>query len=324
MVELTELVNEMKSLRKGRGLYVSHIGARVGSALREVCEVTDADGPSEIRLKVARRLENLSAELPDDLRFAVQAAFAIRPDARMPLYKDRVGWAAVRLNRDPRTARRRVDDGIHQLAQLATVTSADAGPVAGPTAYGQACGWHTSELWVTLALDRGRPEALVQRRIVADQDDVAELDLAVTVAEPAHRSADPHTRLGINVFYGGTLIERGMESSERLAFQLGLPRPLAMGEEHEFALLFRFPEGYLMPPHFACVPRHPCARFDLRVRFDPDRPPQRIWSLRGVFQRDAGDPVSGGEPLSIDQAGEIHLTFDGLSPGLAYGAGWLD
>jgi hypothetical protein len=284
--------------------------------------VTEADGPSEIRLKVARRLETLSAELPDDLRFAVQAAFAIRPDARMPLYKDRVGWAAVRLNRDPRTARRRVDDAIHQLAQLATLAPTEAPPAAA-MASGQASGWHTSELRVTLALDRDRPEALVQRRIVADQDGIDELDLAVTVAEPPHLSADRHARLGINVFYGGTLIERGMESSERLAFQLGLPRPLAAGEEHEFGLHFRFPEDYVMQPHFACVPKHPCARFDLRVRFDPDRAPRRIWSVRNVFQRDAGDPVSGGEPLSIDQAGEIHLLFEGLSPGLAYGASWL-
>lgn len=323
MVDLTELINELKTLRKGRGLYVSQIGARVGPALREVCEVTGADGPSEIRLKVSRRLEILAAGLPDDLRFVVLAAFAIRQDVRLPLYKDRVIWAATRLNRDPRTARRRVDDGIHQLAQAATLAVAESPAFTPDAIIGPAIGWHTSDLRVTLALDREQPEALEQRRIVADQDDLAELDLAVTVAEPPRRVVAVHRELGINVFYGGTLIDQGMESSERRAFQLGLPRPLARGEAHDFALHFRFPEGRPMQPHFACVPKHPCARFDLRVRFNPDRPPQRIWSMRNVFQRDAGDPVSGGEPLAVDQAGEIHLQFQGLSPGLAYGASWL-
>jgi hypothetical protein len=321
MVELTKLVNEMKTLRKGRGLYVSQIGARVGAALREVCEITDTDGPSEIRQKVGRRLEILSAGLPEDLRFAVQAAFAIRPDVRLPLYKDRVGWAAARLNRDPRTARRRVDDGIYQLAQLATITPPKASVPVSLMTSGPACDWHTSELRITVALDRDRPEVLEQRRIVAVRDDLSELDLAVTVAEPPR----PRLRdeLDISVFYGGTLIEGGMESSERLAFQLALPRPLEKDEEHEFALHFSFPPGYVMQPHFACVPKNPCALFDLRVRFDPARLPRRIWSLRSVFQRDAGDPNFGGEPVTPDQAGEIHLTFERLSPGLAYGASWV-
>jgi hypothetical protein len=318
MVELARLVEEMKVLRKGRGIYVSQIDARVGPLLREVCEVTDADSPSEIRRKVARRLEVLSAGLPEDLRFAVQAAFAIRPDARMPLYKDRVGWAAVRLNRDPRTARRRVDDGIHQLAQLAAVTPAEPTMPTWPLGQKQAGGWHTSHLRVIVALDRERPEVLEERTVVADEDGLAELDLAVTVADLPRDGAD----LDIDAFCGGTVTERVMESSERLAFRLVLPRPIDKGESHEFVLHFRFPDGHIMRPHFACVPRYPCAVFDLRVRFDPRTPPREVWSVRDAFQRDAGDPVSGGEPLAVNEAGEVRTTFDGLFPGLAYGAGW--
>jgi hypothetical protein len=44
--------------------------------------------------------------------------------------------------------------------------------------------------------------------------------------------------------------------------------------------------------------------------------------LRNVFQRDVDDPVPGGETLSVDAVGEIHLTFRGLTPGLAYGVRW--
>jgi hypothetical protein len=311
MVELTDLVNELKALRKGRGIFVSHIGKRVGAALRDVCDVTDADGPAVIRQKVARRLEVLAGALPADLRVAVMAAFGIWPDARLPLYQDRVSWAANRLNRDPRTARRRIDDGIQQLAQLATVAEVPA-PRCAPPVPDSPIGWHTTELRITLALDRDRPEVLEQRRIIASRDGLTELDLAATFALPEEYVS--HRERGVSVFYGGTLADRGAEPA------LALPMPLRRGQEHEFALHFRLPDGHRPRPHFACVPRHPCDLFDLRVRFGGE-PPPRIWSVRSAFPRDVEEPVSG-EPLSADPAGEIHLTFRGLTPGLAYGARW--
>jgi hypothetical protein len=171
---------------------------------------------------------------------------------------------------------------------------------------------------VIVALDRDRPEVLERRTVVAEQDGLAEVNLAVTVAELMRHGAD----LDIDVFSGGTVTGRVMESSERLAFRLVLPKPLDTGESHEFVLRFRFPDGHTMRPHFACVPRQPCALFDLSVRFGRRRPPARVWSVRSVFQRDAGDPVSAGEPLEINEAGEVRTTFESLFPGLAYGAGW--
>lgn len=314
MVDLTALVEDLKQLRKGRGLAASRITERVGSELRAMCEVGEADSPAEIRQKVAKRLEQLAVGLPADLRMAVLAAFGVTPEARLPLYKDRVSWAAARLNRDPRTARRRIDDGIQHLAQLAAVAAVPAAARAEPTA--PVSGWHTTELRVTVALDRDLPEVLEQRRIVSDRDELAEVDLAVTL--PAAKSAGD---LGVSVWGGGTLADRGMESSQRHAFALTLPAPLRRGEAHDFALHFRLPHAQ-MRPHFACVPRHPCGRFDLRVRFDRRRPPSGIWSLRHVFQRDLDDPVAVGDRLAADLAGEIHLTFQGLTPGLAYGARW--
>lgn len=320
-VTLMELVNELKVLRKGRGLFVSHIGDRVGSALRCVCEVAEEDGPAEIRQKVARRIENLAAGLPADLRVAVMAAFGIAPDARLPLYQDRVSWAATRLNRDPRTARRRIDDGIHQLAQLATVTPVGTAQLT-QLATEPASGWRTEELRVTLALDRPLPEALEHRRIVSNQDGLAEIDLAVTLPVPHEQRERRSRELGVRVFHGGTLIDRGMESSARMAFTLALPRPLDRGESHDFVLHHQVPEGPAMQPHFACVPKHHCELFDLRVRFDPQRLPSRISVMRGAFQRDVDEPGPGGETVEVDQAGEIYLTFRNLSPGLAYGARW--
>ncbi|HEV2781169.1 MAG TPA: hypothetical protein VGX25_17430 [Actinophytocola sp.] len=314
MVVLAELVKELKALRKGRGVFASGIGERVGPALREVCNIAEDDGPAMIRQKVIQRLEGLAANLPSDLRTAVLAAFAIYSDARLPLYQDRVSWAASRLNRDPRTARRRIDEGINHLAQLATIRAAAPPPPGSSPAAEN--GWHTTQLRVMLALDRERPEAIEQRRIVSDQGELAELDLAVTLPVPPGLF-DAH------VFYGGTLIDRGMESRERHAFGLALPRTLTRGERHEFAIHFRLPEGLAMPPYFVCVPKRPCELFDLRVRFDRKHLPTRIELLHGVFQRDASDLTWTGATQSADEAGEVHLTFLNLTPGLSYGLRWV-
>jgi hypothetical protein len=211
----------------------------------------------------------------------------------------------MKSDRDPRTVRRRVDEAINQLAEMATCGS--RGRVADP-----ADCWHTTELRVAVALDRAEPEVLEQRRIVADQDGIRELDLAVSL---------PVTRrdLEVTVFYGGTLRDRGRESSDRLGFTLVLPTPLARGESHDFAMRFRLPA---VRPHMVCVPRHPCDLFDLRVRFGRKQIPPRVWTLQGTFQRDVTDPTCRGIQYQVDETGELHMRFRHLSPGLAYGARW--
>lgn len=303
-----ELVRELKSLRKGRGLFAGRIAERVGPSLRAACEVTDGDGLVVIRRKVAARLAELVEQLPEDLRLPTLAAFAIEGEARQPLYQERVLWAAIRVDRDPRTVRRRVDEAINELAELAT--DAPRGRAGRPTD-----GWHTTELHVAVALDGMQPEVMEQRRIVADQDGLRELDLAVSL--PAGRCD-----LDAGVFYGGTLRDCGMEASDRFRFTLALPRPLSKGESYDFALRFRLPTTRSMWPYLVCVPRRPCELFDLRVRFGRDRLPQRVRMLHGAFQRDVSDPVCHGHQHRIDQAGEIHMRFRQLTPGLAYGARW--
>jgi hypothetical protein len=73
MVTLPELINELKTLRKGRGLLASRIAERIGPGPRGVCDVTGEDGSARIRQKATEQLT---------------------------------------------TARRRIDDGIHQPANL--------------------------------------------------------------------------------------------------------------------------------------------------------------------------------------------------------------
>jgi hypothetical protein len=300
---LSDLISDLKVLRKGRGLFVSRIDERVGTTLRSVCDVTDADGPAEIRHKVGERLGNWAKKLPPDLRLAVMAAFAIAPDARLPLYQDRVNLAAEKLNRDPRTARRRIDDGIHHLAQLAAAfaPASESGGGAGTR-------WHTAELRTTLALDRERPEVLEQRRIVADVDGLSEVDISVTAA----------AAVGVDVFHGGTLVPR---VGRPVAYSLRLPEPLQRGQSHEFTLRARLGREQHGRPWFVCVLEYPCALLDLRVRFDRRRVPARITAHEHLHPRHV-TTTSGGLPVHADAAGEVQASFTDLTSGMAYGVRW--
>ncbi|MFJ9781117.1 hypothetical protein ACIRSS_16135 [Amycolatopsis sp. NPDC101161] len=297
-MERAELVQELKTLRKGRGL-AGRLEGRVGPRLRTACAVASDDGQVAIREKVSGRLTEWASDLPDDLRLAALAAFAICAEARQPLYQDRVKWAASRVDRDPRTVRRRVDEAIVLLAELASSSS------TMPASSDQ---WHTSSLSLALALE----ELLVleQRRIVADQDGLRTVDLAVSL---------PAGRPSVTVLYGGTLVDHGMETSSRWGYGLELPRPLSRGESLDYAILFRPPS---LDSHMVCVPRHPCGQFDLRVRFGGAPFPPEVRVLGGAFQRDVSDPGFRGRPEPVDPSGEVHLRFRGLTPGLAYGARW--
>lgn len=308
MSEHPELIRELKSLRKGRGLLASQVEERIGPALRAECGVTDGDRLVVVREKVAARLTELADQLPADLRLAVLAAFGITAEARQPLYQDRVYWAATRIDRNPRTVRRRVDEAICRLAELATVAS--PGPDDEP-----ADRWHTDQLRVVAVLDRERPEILQQRRITANQDDLRELDIAVSLQ-------GDRDGLETGVLYGGTLHDRGTEASGRFGFTLTLPRPLARGESYDFAVWFRLPTTKAMRPYLVCVPREPCELFDLRVRFGRDRMPPYVSLLQRAFQSDVTDPGYRGRQHPVDRAGEVHLRFRQLTPGLAFGAKW--
>ncbi|WP_372663104.1 hypothetical protein [Amycolatopsis kentuckyensis] len=299
-MERAELVQELKTLRKGRGL-AGRLDGRVGPYLRSACAIASDDGQVAIREKVSGRLSELAAQLPDDLRLAALAAFAISAEARQPLYQDRVRWAASRVDRDPRTVRRRVDEAIVLLAELASASSSD--PVVSSSDR-----WHTASLSIACVVD----ELLVleRRRIVADQEGLEFLDLAVSL--PAGQPA-------VTVLYGGSLVDRGMETSSRWGYGLELPRPLSRGESCEVALLFR-PQS--LRPYMVTVPRQPCDSFDLRVRFGSAPPPPEVFVLERAFQRDVSDPAYQGRPEQVDSSGEVHLFFRGLMPGLAYGARW--
>jgi hypothetical protein len=77
-----------------------------------------------------------------------------------------------------------------------------------------------------------------------------------------------------------------------------------------------------MRTHYMIVSPRRCDLFDLRVRFDPARPPVEVWQASGVFYVGLEDMQPGGERLAVDKAGEIHQQFHNLRPGFSYGVLW--
>ncbi|MFI9380713.1 hypothetical protein [Kutzneria sp. NPDC052558] len=289
-----ELVRELKRLRKGRGVLAGGIQQRVGPAVRAACDIDAGDGPVAVRRKLTARLTELVEQLPSDLRLATLVAFAIGPEVRPGLYQDRVRWVAIRMERDERTVRRRVDEAISQVAELAAGSSGRFG------------GWRTTELSVAVALDQDRPEVLEQRRIVAEQDGLRELELVAPI--PLGQAAD------VQVLYGGTLV-----ADDPAGFTLALPTPVAKEERHDLAVRFRLPTRQAMRQYLVCVPKRPCERFDLRLRFRRDDRPPTVFALHGAPRE---DPPRDGREQPVDRAGEVHVRFHQLTPGLAYGARW--
>ncbi len=311
----TGLTEELKALRKGRGILADRLDERAGPALLRVCGVLEGDGPAVVREKIATTLRTSIALLPPDLRGPMLAAFALDENTTQPFYQERIDQAAKSLQRDPRTVRRRIDEGIAHLVEI-----------VGGNARGEpdeldalSPGWHTAELRTFVNLDLPAPEVFEFRRVIAEQDNVDALDLALTVTAPAERETPGHPAPDIDVFAGGRLVGRRRQASDRVGFELALPAPLQRGGSHDFALRFRVPEG-AMQPHYVCVPRYRCDVYGLRVRFGER--PRAVWRLSAQFQRDLDDPMIVGEEAELDRAGEIHGEFRRLAPGLAYGFRW--
>ncbi|MGK4595262.1 hypothetical protein [Amycolatopsis sp. w19] len=311
-VSVADLSGELRLLRRGRGVAAPQLRERAGPALQTTFRISEGDDNAEVRRKITEGLLTLARTLPNDLRLAVLAALAMHEEAGHPFYQDRVRWLAHTLDRDDRTARRRIDEGMDQLAVLAL------GGVRSPEPEQPGRLWHTEELRVMVALDQPTPETFEFRRIVADTDHTSELDLALTLGAHGRGGRSSGSDLRVDVFYGGVLTARAMESSERVGLGLRLPRQLSRGERHEFALRFRAPFRY---SHFVCVPRHPVDLFILHLRFASPAP-VRVSRLERVFQDDARDTEVMGTQLTPDASGEVQAEFRHLTPGFAYGIRW--
>ena len=315
----SDLLDELKALRKGRGVPASRVGDHVGPGLRATCGITPEDGDESIRRKLTARLGTLISTLPDDLALAVRVALGLHPPARHQFLGDRVQWLADQMGRDRRTARRRMDDGLVRLAQAAASPVTPPAPPANRTDDG----WYVKDFHALLRLDQPSPEAIERRGIVAERDGIDHIVALITLPKQPTERTGPHDLL-MEVLYGATLVSKEHDTDSRFRYVLDLPRPLRAGERHEYGLLFRVPRNQLMRTHYVFTSPRRCDSFDLRIRFDRERLPERIWRVEELFHRDVDDRQPGKDLLTVDPVGELHLQFQDLKPGLGYGAQWTD
>lgn len=309
---------ELKALRKGRGVFAPQLADHVGPVLRGVCGVGDRDDTATIRRKLIERLSELAAALPDDLGLAATVALAIHPEARQAFLNQRIQWLANHISRDGRTARRRVDDGIVQLAEVAADRYA-SGQGPGPRSEH----WYVSQLRAVVLLDRSSPWCIETRRIVAGQDNLDRLTLAVSLPRDPAADTGPHD-LGVEVLYGGVLAPKRLTGASQFRFELRLPHALRSGESHEFALTLKVPDSQPMRSHYVHTSPRRCDSFELRIRFGPGHQQRQVWRVDGLFHRELDELTPAGELLRPDPAGDLYLDFANLAPGFAYGVQWSD
>jgi hypothetical protein len=314
--KINALSTELKTLRKGLGVQAKNLPAVVGEELRAVCGVREDDRPGTVRTKVVDTLRVLIEKLPEAQRETARIVLGFGTGAN-ERYTARLELLGTGADRNIRTMQRRADDVLYLIAEAAYEAPAAFGS-SPPLDQGP---WHTSALEVRLTFTGGTAEVFESRRIVSHVAGLAEIEHGISLARPASPAGTPDlSGLGIDVVAGGEVHSVRMVSSTRVAFRLRPPRPLDVGEQHEFFFRIRLEE--LPAPYYCCTPEFPCERFDLSVRFDRREPPHRIWRIDGDLSKDAGDPVPARKPLFLDNAGEVHTVFHDLRPARSYGMGW--
>lgn len=310
-----ELARELKLLRKGRGVQAAKLAEQVGPTLRELCGLDGTQNTAVIRDRLTVRLRALAAQLPADLELTVTVALALQPDTRHQFLRERIQYLADQQQRDVRTIRRRMDEGLKMLAELAarptrTVAADNDFP------------WRVELLETVLRMDKPTPESFERRVIVSQQEELDRITAMTTLPRGEEWDPERHSLLA-EVYYGAALLKARRVHENRFEFDLMLPRPLARDERHEYGIILRVPEDQPMRNHYVLFPKGRIERFHLRLRFGQDRTPRRLWRVDEVFHREIDDLRPTGPELELDGVGEVSLEFHGTRPGHGYGAQWL-
>ncbi|NBH10959.1 hypothetical protein, partial [Amycolatopsis sp. SID8362] len=239
-------------------------------------------------------------------------ALGLHEEAAGEFLDRRISWLASVLDRDPRTARRRIDLAFRRLDELlgAPARERDLHPLAG---------WYVESMKVVLRLDRDPPDVQEERRIVAEVDELDELVLSFSA--PAVPGLDPVPAIAADVLFGGEIVEARQVSASHAQFVMRLPSPLRLGQRHEYGIRFA-PQRSALRPYYVITPLRRCEKFSVRVRFDREIPPSRVWRLNGVPGRVIDDGTDSGDSLTVNSLGEVGLEFHDLHQGLSYGLQW--
>jgi hypothetical protein len=318
-VHVEQMMQELAQLRRGHGLHAEDLAQRIGESLRLACGIAPEENTAAVRQKLIDRILETAETLPPDLRLAVQSAFALPPASQARFLKDRMAWLGERIDRDPRTAARRVHTGLGLLAER----MAHATPQQLPaSSWSAPDGWYLSRVRVVLRLTTDPVQLMEERVIVAARDALSEVPVSWSVPRGPASAHGPG--IGADLVYGGRLVPSpGLSSPTCWAGRIILPRPLRAGERHEYFVNLTTVEPRAFGPCYVMSPSHRCDEFELRVTFDATDPPCRVMRICGTRDVLAGWRAPDGERVTIDDAGEVALTFSHLRQGLYYGVRWV-
>jgi hypothetical protein len=261
----------------------------------------------------------LDTDSPRDITFPVAPPWAARAlPAGVSLSGGPAPVQALGTNGNGGSTPARVGTGNHHHP------APGAGP--GPGAVGLldvANGWYVQFFSALLRMDTTQPEALEHRAVVATVDGVRELATSISVPRHPDDASSGHY-LDAELLYGGSLEVREQPYESYFRHVIALARPLRAGQRHEYQLRLRVPPGQPMAPHYVYVPFGRCDRFELRVRFRPDRLPALIWELHGAPPAVIYERGPEGNTLAPDRFGEVFAEFRGLLPGHGYGIRWRE
>lgn len=314
----SQLLAELKSLRRGLGVAAPSVGRQIGDALFEISKSSPEDDVESIRANLVGELARLIEELPAELQIIAGVTLNLSGEVdRQRLLQDRIDWLSRHLDRDARTVRRKIDDVMVLLAEVAirdfswqTLEAQEA-----------SAEWYTRTCRTILRIDLPSPEALDEREISIKSGVLSSLSLPFTLPRNPGDQAESHD-LNVDVMFGGTFVRKSRASDSRFDLKVHFPRTLERGDSHRYALIYRIPPGQKMAPHYVFVPFQECDRFELTVRFNMHSVPRDIRAIAGAFHREIEEEQPDENLLETDGAGEVHVSFKNLRSGLAYGVQW--
>ncbi|WP_088317368.1 hypothetical protein [Kineosporia sp. R_H_3] len=312
-VDVDTLTRDLMALRKGRALQSPGLVSRLGPALVAALDLDLALPETELRRLAQSGIVEAAQALAGDLREAVLVSLAVDGWTNVPLLTDRIDAIATAMDRDARTARRRLDAATRQLADaLVSRQSGEPGNPFAPT------GWYVESLAATMRLDSASARLTEDRVIVADADglDTVTATLSVQALEPGTLP-----ELGIVAEAGCRIRGAHRVSESHWRYELALPRPLRAGERHRYVVSFTADRDR-MRPHYVLIPLRRTRRFSAEIRFADADAVALAWRLDGVPPAVLEDAHPTTRTLTPDDTGVIRVRFEQVVQGLCYGVQW--
>lgn len=308
------VTEDLLRLRKGRGLRTPDLAARVGPDLAAAVDLDLSAPRADLLRDLQAGIVEAARRMPADLRGAVLVGLAVEGWSDEPFLTDRISAVARAMDRDARTARRRLDTATRMLADAILGRRRPA----GSNAYAPP-GWYVESLAATLRLDLPAARLTEDRVVVAETDGLDTL-FATLSLPPLDPYAAPDLAV---VAEAGCLIRGATRVSESYwRYELALPRPLRAGEAHRYVLSFSVPDRAAMRPYYTLIPLRRTRRFSAEIRFAGPDAVALAWRLDGVPQVVLED----GEPtetlLRLDDTGVVRVRFEHVEQGLCYGVRW--